>query len=289
MKQAEYWHKIDGGAECELCPHRCRLADGQQGICRSRICKDGALWSLVYAHPCALAVDPVEKKPLNHFMPGTKCLSIACGGCNLRCRFCQNREISQNVETGTERWSAENVVNVCLKGGWPSIAYTYTEPLTWWEYTHDIAEIARRRGLKNILVTAGYLNPEPLRALAPLIDAANVDLKFIDDEAYRKICGAAVEPVQETLRILRDVGTELEITNLVIPGYNDSEEQLTALCKWLADNGFRDTPLHFSRFFPAWKMQDVPMTPVATLKLARKVALSAGIKHIHLGNVPGLA
>lgn len=287
MEKARYWHPVADGVACDLCPHRCRLREGQRGLCRSRVCRDGVLWSEVYGHPCTLAVDPVEKKPLNHFLPGTDCLSLACRGCNLRCLGCQNWEISQSDPIKTEHWSPEDIVQACLRGGWPSIAYTYTEPLTWWEYTYDIASLAREQGLQNILVSAGYVNSEPMRALAPLIDAANIDLKSLSDETYRRICGATLAPVLETLAILRDAGTELEITHLVIPGINDSEEQLTELCEWLAGNGFRDCPLHFSRFFPQYRMRDVPATPVKTLHLAREIARAAGIRHIHLGNVPG--
>ena len=289
MEKARYWHPEEEGAKCDLCPHACRLREGQRGLCRSRVFRDGALWSSVYGHPCALAIDPVEKKPLNHFLPGTCCLSLACRGCNLRCLGCQNWEISQSDAPEPETWSPENVVRACLKGGWPSIAYTYTEPLTWWEYTYDIASLAHARGLKNILVSAGYINAEPLRELAPFLDAANIDLKSLSDETYRRICGATLAPVQRTLEILRDAPVELEITNLVIPGINDSEEQLTELCKWLADNGFRDCPLHFSRFFPQYRMREVPATPVATLRRARAIARAAGIRHIHPGNVPGEA
>lgn len=288
-KIAEYWKPSEGGVECMLCPHNCHIAEGRSGICRSRTCRDGQLWSEVYAHPCAVAVDPVEKKPLYHFHPGTYCLSIACTGCNFRCLNCQNWEISQAPpeEAGQADLSPEAVVSAAIARHLPSIAYTYTEPLTWWEYVHDIAVLAHEASLANILVSAGYVNPEPLKDLAPLIDAANIDLKSMSEETYRKISGGHIAPVLKTLEILRDAGTELEITNLVIPGINDSEAQLESLCSWLSDNGFALCPLHFSRFFPRYKMNDRPATPVPTLKMARDIARAAGIRYVHLGNVPG--
>ena len=209
MEKARYWHPIADGVACDLCPHRCRLREGQRGLCRSRVCRDGVLWSEVYGHPCTLAVDPVEKKPLNHFLPGTDCLSLACPGCNLRCLGCQNWECSQSDPIKTEHWSPEDIVQACLRGGWPSIAYTYTEPLTWWEYTYDIASLAREQGLKNILVSAGYINSEPMRACPDR--CRQHDLKSLSDETYRRICGLpcagsgdADDP--------QDAGTELEIT-----------------------------------------------------------------------------
>ena len=285
---AGYWKPAENGVICELCPHRCHIQEGKSGICRSRVCSEGKLWTTVYGRPCSIAIDPVEKKPLYHFKPGTECLSLACTGCNFRCLNCQNWEISQagpeDVDSGD--WTPEEIVSETVRRHLPSIAYTYTEPLTWWEYVHDISVKAHEAGLANILVSAGYVNPEPLKALAPLIDAANIDLKSLSDETYRKVSGGSLAPVLESLAILRDAGTELEITNLVIPGVNDSEEQLKALCSWLSGNGFAGCPLHFSRFFPRYRMQNAAPTPVSTLKLARSIAHAAGILNVHLGNVP---
>ncbi len=273
--------------ECLLCPHHCRIADGQRGRCRSRRNQGGTLVSEAYGLPCALAIDPVEKKPLYHFHPGTTCLSMACTGCNFRCLNCQNHDISQAApdETDHYRLTPEQLVALCLEKDCPGIAYTYTEPLTYIEYVADTARLAHEQGLWNILVTAGYVCPEPLADLLPLIDAANIDLKSFSDDIYQRVSGGHLQVVLDTILAMRDAGVWIELTNLVIPGINDDMQMIRRMCQWMADNGLHDTPLHFTRFFPRYRMQDVPPTPRRTLLQARQVALEEGISHVYLGNV----
>ena len=287
MKEARFYTATEDGVQCLLCPHHCRIKEGGRGICRSRECRGGKLYALSYGSPCALAIDPVEKKPLYHFLPGTHCLSLSCTGCNLSCQWCQNSDISQvrPEETESAEWSPVELVDTCLRRGLPSIAYTYTEPFTWWEYMYDIAALAHERGLKNILVSAGYAEKEPLQELLPCLDAANIDIKAIDDAIYRKYCGASLAPVLENILTMHQSGVHIEITNLLVTGVNDSEELITALCRWMAGNGLQDVPLHFSRFFPRYKFTESPSTPKATLLMARDLALSMGISQVHLGNI----
>ena len=287
MTEARFYKTMEDGVECLLCPHHCRIREGGRGACRSRKCQDGKLFALSYGRPCALAIDPVEKKPLNHFLPGTRCLSLSCTGCNLACRWCQNSDISQAAPEAVESSfvTPEQMVGLCLQRGLPSIAYTYTEPFTWWEYMHDIASLAHRAGLKNILVSAGYVEKEPLNEILPFLDAANIDIKAMDKEVCRKYCGASPEPVLENILSMREAGVHLELTNLLVTGVNDSEKQITDLCAWMADNHLQDVPLHFSRFFPRYRFTGVGPTPKATLLNARDIALNFGIKTVHLGNI----
>ena len=287
MKEASFYTVSGEGVRCRLCPHHCLIKEGGRGICRSRECRDGTLYALTYGRPCALAVDPVEKKPLNRFMPGTFCLSLSCTGCNLSCRWCQNSDISQAAPEDVDGvlLMPEKVVELCLKRGLPSIAFTYTEPLTWWEYIYDIAVLAHERGLKNILVSAGYVEKEPLRDLLPYLDAANVDIKAMDDGFYRRYCGATLAPVLENILAMVKAGVHVEITNLLIPGLNDSEDQVGTLCRWMVDNGLQEVPLHFSRYFPHYKMTEPGPTPRQTLFKARELALSEGIRNVYLGNI----
>lgn len=289
MFECRYYQRLDDGAvECQLCPHRCRIADGKTGRCRSRRNHHGILASEVYGKPCALAVDPIEKKPLYHFHPGTTCLSLACTGCNFRCLNCQNHDISQASPADVNHYELmpEEVVALCVKHRCPGIAYTYTEPLTYIEYIIDTARLAHEKGLWNILITAGYVNPEPLADLLPYLDAANIDLKSFSDEIYREVSGGRLQPVLDTILAMKEAGVWIELTNLVIPGINDDMEMIRRMCRWLCENGLATAPLHFSRFFPRYKMQDAAHTPVQTLRMAQQVALEEGIQHVYLGNVP---
>ena len=287
MTEAKYYTATQDGVQCLLCPHHCRIREGGRGICRSRECRGGRLYALSYGMPCALAVDPVEKKPLNRFMPGTRCLSLSCTGCNLSCRWCQNSDISQVApeETDSTPFSPEAVVDMCLRRDLPAIAYTYTEPFTWWEYMYDIAALAHDKGLKNILVSAGYVEKEPLQEILPYLDAANIDIKAMDNDIYRKYCGATLAPVLENILAMHEAGVHVEITNLLVTGLNDSEEHIGKLCQWMSDNQLQDVPLHFSRYFPRYLMKEPGPTPAATLIRAREMALSCGIKDVFLGNI----
>jgi pyruvate formate lyase activating enzyme len=245
------------------------------------------LVSEVYGKPCSLAIDPIEKKPLYHFHPGTKCLSIACTGCNFRCLNCQNHEISQvsPSDVGHYDLSPSQIVELCLEHHCPGIAYTYTEPLTYLEYIVDTARLAREKGLWNILVTAGYVCQEPLEDLLPYLDATNIDLKSFSDDIYQKVSGGHLQPVLDTILAMQKAGVWIELTNLIIPGINDDMTMIRQMCCWIVDNDLADNPLHFSRFFPRYKMQDIPPTPIHTLKEAKAIAIEEGIKYVYLGNV----
>ena len=287
MKEARFYVPTDGGVECLLCPHHCRIREGGRGRCRSRECRDGKLWALSYGAPCALAVDPVEKKPLNGFLPGTYCLSLSCTGCNLSCRWCQNSDISQAAPEDVDgtALSPEEAVDLCVRRGLPSMAYTYTEPFTWWEYLYDMAVLAHGRGLKNILVSAGYVEKEPLQELLPYLDAANIDIKAMDDAFYRTWCGASLAPVLDNLLTMHAAGVHVEITSLLVTSLNDSVDFVARLCQWMAENGLQNVPLHFSRYFPRYRMKEPGPTPAATLFAARETALSMGIRDVFLGNI----
>lgn len=289
MKECLYYTKLeDHVVRCELCPHQCLIKPDGRGRCRSRVNREGTLYSEAYGHPCALAIDPIEKKPLYHFHPGEKCLSLACTGCNLRCKGCQNHDISQIRPADTDYYplSPKDLISLARNHRQYIIAYTYTEPLTWYEYTLDCARLAHDNKMLNVLVSAGYINEEPLQQIAPYIDAANIDLKYFSDETYRWMSGATLQPVLNTLKTLREHNVWLEITHLMIPT-TETAEEFRAMCRWLRDNGFADTPLHLTRFFPRYQLQkDYAPTPIATLHQAKAIAQEEGIRHIHLGNVP---
>ena len=278
----------DGAVECQLCPHHCHIAEGKTGFCRSRRNRNGVLVSEVYAQPCALAIDPIEKKPLYHFHPGTQCLSLACTGCNFHCLNCQNHDISQASPADVDHYdlTPEALVALCQQHQCPGIAYTYTEPLTYLEYITDCARLAHEAGLWNILVSAGYVCQAPLRDLLPHLDAANIDLKSFSDDIYQHVSGGHLQPVLDTILAMRDAGVWLEITNLVIPDLTDSLEMIREMCRWLVSNQLADAPLHFTRFFPRYRLTDTPPTPLATLRAARRIAEEEGIRHVYLGNVP---
>lgn len=282
-----YRSKDNDRVECLLCPHHCSIPEGKTGLCRSRRNVGGVLVSEAYGHPCALAVDPVEKKPLYHFHPGTKCLSIACTGCNFRCLNCQNHDISQVAPKDVRAYdiTPEEMVQICIEQRCPGIAYTYTEPLTYIEYVTDTAKLAHEHGLWNILVTAGYVCTEPLNDLLPWLDAANIDLKSFSDDIYRKVSGGDLQTVLNTILAMRDAGVWIELTNLLIPGVNDDMEMIRSMCQWIVNNKLENAPLHFSRFFPQYRMKHLPPTPIVTLKKAQQIAQEEGIHHVYLGNV----
>lgn len=278
--------RTEKGAQCVICPHNCNLSEGQYGVCRTRVNHDGLICSEVYGRLCAFNMDSVEKKPLLHFLPGSQCLSVASAGCNFRCRNCQNWEISQvsSAEVHSISMTPDRLVSTCLEEGCPSIAFTYTEPLTYYEYIYDTARLAHEQGLKTILVSAGYANKEPIRHLAPYLDAANIDLKSFSDEIYVKVNGGHLQPVLDTLHILKDAGVWLEVTNLLIPTVNDDATMIREMCCWLAANGFASFPLHFSRFFPMYKMEQLQSTPLESLLTARDIAKSEGLQYVYIGN-----
>lgn len=288
MNECKYYEKrTERSVKCMLCPHHCIITDGKRGCCGSRHNVGGVLVSDVYGHPCAIADDPIEKKPLVGFHPGTRCLSIACTGCNLRCLNCQNSSISQAkpYEVQNVEISPEDVVALAEKYHLPGIAYTYTEPLTWMEYMIDTAHIARKHGLWNILVSAGYVCQKPLNDLLPFIDAANIDIKSMSDAIYMRLNGCHLQPVLDTVLTLHGAGVWVELTNLLIPTINDQPELIRSLCRWVVDNGMANQPLHFSRFFPCYRLNNLSPTPISVLRMAESIAYEEGIKQVNLGNV----
>jgi pyruvate formate lyase activating enzyme len=274
--------------QCQLCPQECILENYQVGLCRVRINRDDRLYSLVYGKPCTVHVDPIEKKPIFHMLPGSGAFSLATAGCNLTCKFCQNWEISQSgaEETRNSDLPPERVVSLALQKGCRSIAYTYSEPAVFYEYMLDTAKLAHRRGLRNIWVTGGYINPEPLRELAPFVDAANIDLKGFTDEYYRKVCGGRLQPVLDAIELSVKLGILVELTNLIIPTLNDDLDRIGEMCRWIRETLGPDVPLHFSRFHPQYRLQKLPPTPLHTLWRAHETALEAGIRYVYTGNVP---
>jgi len=263
------------------------IKPGQSGECRVRINIDGVLRTVVYGYPCSIHIDPIEKKPLFHFLPGSKILSLATVGCNLHCRNCQNWEISQaNPEDSRAMLCPpKKLVELTKHYGCPSLAYTYTDPIIFYEYTYDTAKLARSANIRNALVTAGYINEQPWKQLLEYVDAANIDLKGITDDFYRRVCLGTLKPVQEALVLARESGILLEVTNLIIPTLNDKPEQIRELARWVKANLGRETPLHFSRFFPRYKMRHLPPTSLKTLDMAREIAIDEGLDYVYIGNI----
>jgi len=294
VKEAMLYEKLpEGKVRCHLCAHHCVIADGKRGICQVRENRGGTLYTLVYGRTIAQHVDPVEKKPLLHVAPGTSAYSIATAGCNFRCDWCQNWQISQMVRERDlimgDRASPEQIVAAAKENGCRSIAYTYTEPTIFFEYAYDTARLAHEEGLHNLYVTNGYMTEDMLETFQPYLDAANVDLKAFRDETYRKYVGAKLQPVLDAMKTMKRLGIWLEVTTLVIPGINDEDEELEDAARFVADELGVETPWHISRFSPAYKMTDVPPTPVETLNRAREVGLEAGLRYVYVGNVPGEA
>jgi len=286
-----YCHTLHTGTtvQCNLCPHRCVIADGERGHCRVRENRGGRLYSVVYGNPCAVHVDPIEKKPLYHFLPTAAAFSLATAGCNLRCLYCQNWSISQVPPEQTQNTdlSPEDVVRYALESQAPVIAYTYSEPTVFYEYMLATAQLARAAGLLNVVISAGFINPEPLWELCQAVDAIKIDLKGYDADFYRDVCEAELGPVLETIRTIYETGIHLEIVNLVVPTLNDGLDQLRALAHWVAHDLSPDVPLHFSRFHPQYKLTNLPPTPVETLNRAREIALEEGVRFVYVGNVAG--
>ncbi len=292
MKEAFLYDRLSGQrVRCNLCAHYCPIEEGGRGRCGVRENREGTLFSLVYGRPIARHVDPIEKKPLFHFLPGSLSFSIATVGCNLTCRHCQNSDISQMpADRGRivgERAGPEEIAAAAREQGCGSISYTYTEPTVFAEYVFDIAALARAKGLKNVLVSNGFMTPAATAKLGPLIDAANVDLKAFSESFYKDICGARLAPVLESILGLKEEGVFLELTTLLIPGLNDSEEELTELASWIADRAGEETPWHISRFHPTYRLLDRPPTPASSLSRAFEAGRRAGLRHIYLGNAPG--
>ena len=285
----KYWHKLaDGRVQCDLCPRYCKLHEGQRGLCFVRACEEEQIVLTTYGRSSGFCVDPIEKKPLNHFFPGTAVLSFGTAGCNLACRFCQNWDISKSREMDTlaDTASAQTIARAARELGCHSVAFTYNDPVIFLEFAIDVAQACREAGIKSVAVTAGYINEEPRADFYRYMDAANVDLKCFSEDFYQRLCAGHLQPVLETLQYIKhETNTWLEITTLLIPGENDSTEELEALTQWVVEALGPDVPLHFSAFHPDYKMRDIPRTPPATLTRARQIAMKNGVRYAYTGNV----
>lgn len=284
------WYEASGRmVRCLLCPHECLLNENDRGFCRVRVVKDRKLHTLVYGNPCSVHLDPVEKKPLFHFLPGTPIFSVATAGCNLRCLNCQNWEISQAKPEETENFDLmpEKIVQITTDRKIPSIAYTYSEPLIFYEYVRDTAESAKMEGIRNVLVTAGYILEEPLRELCRSISAVTLDVKGFNNRFYKKITGSRVEPILKAIEIMREEGVWVELSRLVVPTLSDGLDDIRELCRWVVRAVGPETPFHFLRFHPAHRLKNLPSTPLETMNRAWEIAREEGLHYVYIGNVPG--
>jgi pyruvate formate lyase activating enzyme len=313
VKEASHYLKLDRNVQCKICPNNCLLAPGDRSHCRNKVNMDGTLYTMAYGNPCTFHIDPVEKKPLFHFLPGSATFSLATSGCVFRCLNCQNWEISQKkpeetkdprgpafrlrpplpagltaAELGRVSLFPDDVVAVARALECPSISYTYSEPTAYYEYAYDTCKLAREQGLKNIIVTCGSIEDRPLRDLAQFVDAAHVDLKGFSDASYRELNSGKLQPILDTLKTYRELGVWLEVINLIVPTYTDDLEMIKRMCGWLVTNLGPDRPLHFSRFSPQHKLDHLPPTPVEILIQARDVARAAGLRYVYVGNVRGV-
>ena len=288
-RPAHFSHKLDGDAQCTLCHQECRIKPGKRGLCGVRKNQDGTLMTLVYGNLIAANVDPTEKKPFYHFLPGSLAYSIATMGCNFRCLHCQNADISQTPkETGKitgQYVPPEEVVSKAKEYGCQSIAYTYTEPTMFFEYAYDVAVLAKESGLRNVFVSNGYTGEEAAKKIMPILDANNIDLKG-DDEFYKRVCGARLEPVKRNIELMWGAGVWVEVTTLIIPGYNDSEVQLRGIAEFLAGVS-PDLPWHVSGFYPMYKLKDASPTGVEAPRRGVRIGHEAGLKYVYAGNIPG--
>ncbi len=290
MKEAMFYEKLDEKKlRCFLCAHNCLIKDGKRGICAVRENKDGILYSLVYGKLIAMNIDPIEKKPLFHFQPGSTSFSISTIGCNFRCDHCQNFEISQYPRLHEniigQDATPESVVQAAQRNACSSISYTYTEPTIFFEFAYDCARLAHEKGIKNVFVSNGYTSPEATKVIAPYLDGNNIDLKG-DEDFYKNLCSAKLRPVKETIRLMKELGVWVEVTTLIIPDHNDSEEQLRDIAEFIKSVDVA-IPWHVTQFYPTHKLTDKPRTPVKTLRKAREIGFQAGLKYIYEGNVPG--
>jgi len=292
MKEASFYEKHpDSKVQCRLCKHHCVIAPDKRGICGVRENRDGNLYTLVYELPCSTHVDPIEKKPLFHFFPGSKAFSIATVGCNFHCLHCQNHDISQfpiqQCVISGDRVTPQDIVSYALNAKCKNISYTYTEPTIFYEYAFDIANLAKEKGIYNNFVTNGYIEDGPLEAIKPYLDAANIDLKGFDESFYKKICKAELPKVLDTIKAYRKFDIWIELTTLIIPGHNDTEEGLQGIARFIVDELGPQVPWHVSAFYPTYKLLDAPRTSAKTLKRAREIGLEAGLRYVYEGNIPG--
>jgi len=288
-KEALFYNKLeDKKVQCQLCPNNCVIKNNKRGICKVRENEDGFLYTIVYGRLCSMNIDPVEKKPMYHLLPGEKALSIATAGCNVHCKFCQNWTISQSKPEDIQGqfYSPNSIIQIAKKYKTPIIAFTYSEPVVFYEYMLDVAKLAKEAGIKTVMISNGYINEKPLQELCKYITAIKVDFKGYSEDFYRKIVRGKLQPVLDTMKTIQKENIWLEIVNLVIPTHNDSSEEITGLCNWIVENLGTNVPLHFSRFHPQYRMQNLPPTSIQTLMDCYKIAKSSGINYIYLGNIP---
>ncbi|MEA1984046.1 MAG: AmmeMemoRadiSam system radical SAM enzyme [Euryarchaeota archaeon] len=290
LKEAMLYEKLDDDkVRCGVCYRRCTIAPGKRGFCRVRENRDGVLYSLIYNTVSSEAVDPIEKKPLFHFYPGSHAYSLGTIGCNFRCKYCQNWTISQVGldEAVSVEITPERAVERAVASGSRCFAWTYNEPTIWYEYSYDCARLAKEAGLATAYVTNGSITPEALRHISPYLDAFRVDIKAFTEDFYKEVASARLAPVLESAKLARELGMHVEVINLIIPTKNDSPDELRQLVQWVRDNLGKDTPVHFTRFHPFYHMQDLPSTPVKTLEQAHDIAKEEGVRYVYIGNVPG--
>ena len=288
--EARYYEKLDNKVvRCVLCPRQCLIAPGARGVCRVRENQDGTLYSIVYGRPCTIGKEPIEKAPFFHFLPGTQRIVIATAGCNQSCKYCQNWDISQSSPEDLPSYDLppDSVVAIAKREQTPTICFTFSEPVVFYEYMVDIARSARKAGIKTAVVTGGYINPEPLAELCRAVDAIKIDLKGFTPEFYSTVCGTSLEPVLAACRTVAESGTHLELVNLVVPALNDDTATIRRMCRWVADSLGDTVPIHFTRFGPAYKLQNSAPTPVPTLEQAAAIAKTEGLDYVYIGNVPG--
>lgn len=289
-REAMYYEKLPNHTvECKLCPKKCRIGDVERGYCGNRENRKGTYYTLVYGNPCAIHIDPIEKKPFSHFLPKSKAFSLSTAGCNFACKFCQNWQLSQARPEQTNNYDLppERVVAVAKQENCEAIAYTYGEPVVFYEYMLDTCKLARKAGIKNVIVSNGYINQKPLEELCKYLDAVKIDIKAITNKFYHTICDGTLEPVLNTLKLLKKIGIWFEMVYLVIPTLNDKKEEFEKLGIWIKENLGPFIPLHFSRFYPLYLLKNLPPTPVKTLEQARDICLNLGLKYVYIGNVPG--
>jgi pyruvate formate lyase activating enzyme len=288
--EARHYKKVEGGGvECGLCPRHCFITDLERGYCGVRENRKDIYYTLVYGLPCSVNIDPIEKKPLFHFYPGTEAFSLATAGCNVNCKFCQNWEISQTrpEQTKNIELPPEEVVKICRERKVPTIAYTYSEPIIFYEYMYDIAELGHKSSTKSVMITGGFIEKEPLKELLPQLDAVKVDLKAIREDYYKKIVHGELQPVLDALVQIKNSGVWLEVVYLVVPTLNDTDEEFTDLARWIKTNLGTETPVHFSRFYPQYLLKNLPPTPTQTLERAYQICRAEGLEFVYLGNIPG--
>lgn len=288
-REAMFQQETPRGIMCLICPNECVLKEGELSQCNNRKVHKSKLYTLAYGNPCSVNIDPIEKKPLYHFYPGSRAYSIATAGCNFACLNCQNWSISQTSPDKTRNYNLmpDKVVADCIDKGCKTIAYTYSEPVSFYEYVYETAVLAKKAGIKNIVKSNGYIKKEPLEKWCSVLDAANIDLKSFNENTYLKLTGGKLQPVLDSLLVYKDMGIWLEITYLVVPAWTDNLDEIRKMCKWLNDKGFSNVPIHFSRFYPTYKLEQLPPTPVETLNKAVQIARDEGLVYCYTGNVPG--